>query len=1575
MPPTALLESLRTIGRKVRLYAVAVGAERFAAAMVGVLAAVVFIDWAAHMTGLAPGGLPGPARLILELAALIVLVFWLFYWIILPALRRHSVANVAGWVEERYPDFGDTLSSTVNFLGSEVPGSQVMKEQVVAQATQRLREADLSDVINPRPLWRNGAMTVGSVVAFFVLALLVGPGFRQVAGSWLLHPLNGEVWPKTVQIALDGSMPQRIAVGEQVPVRVKLTRGDRASRRVIVRYRYEQGAWQEQVMDRGPDGSYTASLDTRLDENQKNASMQIAVEAGDDNLTFSPVTIVPRLDVAGIDAAITSPAYVRAAGQTKVNLIERPAVMAFGSQIDLQLRFNKPLASQAPVELLPTNPNVKLAPIQWDRPAPDTAIAHLPAEQSFRFTVHAVDTDNFRNIGAAEYELIVREDMPPTVQIEEPRRSEERTAVAAFQLKAVAEDDYGIEGAQLVVQRVASGTPTTRPADAKTSDANKWIIDLVKDSAPATAGISWREAGGSVERKRYDLAYDWDLAQLENANLKPGDVLEYFVQVKDNFNLNGKQHDWVPSGKLRITIISQEQLTAAVQGAFEAIHNQLKELRLTQVRNREETGTLRNTTLRKPAFDEADKAQAERIAGQQSNVASQAMQIAQRLADLAQQIQQNRASDSTLQQTANSVQQQIQNTAEGPMKDAAKSINDARDQKPQASSNALRQQQQNRQSNPSASGQRQNAQEQSQQQVGQQQQGQQGQQQNGQTQQTGQQQKDQQSARQGGQQQQGKQQQGQQQQNGQQQGNQQANAQQQNGQQQDGQKQNGQQQNAQQQSGRQQSGQQQSGNQQQGQQNQQKAQPDEQQPSDEQQPEEARERNTAMARATDNQQKAADQIQQAMNRLGNFDGISEFRQKAQEILRKQQELDRQYADKSKGQLGKKPEELSQQKRDEMQKLSDEQKDLARQTQNALEQMGKKADQMQRSDQNSAQAMRQAAQAGNEQQVPGRQNQAAQSMQQNQQADAQAAQQQAELGLQIVISKLADAERRKLEELQAKLAELRQLMDDLVRRQAGHNIDNLLLQGADHLAKMDLPDRQALFDNASRDPKQPQDVRTTRDLNTSQRVTERNTRDVAKKAEQLPDPAPAAKITAAAGHMERAIVHLNNEKLADAYDPPQVDALATLLDARNMVDKALDKIQEQLNQQKKDSIRQAYVKLLDDQKKIGGDIKSIDQKQKDNGALARPDAIRLGQLPGDQGGLADRAGELGDRLQQLDSVVYVWANDDIVKTMKEVKDDLAKPETGTPTQSEETRIEDQLQAMIDSLKVKPRQKEFNERQQRQNQQQQQNQKPQVRMPSEAELQLLKALQQAVNKSTKTIDDQKEKDKSKLLALGGRQGDLRGLLDKMIQKATQGKVKLPPEPDNRDQLPEEAKKGNVEDQELDNQLLNQKLADDQTENDIKLTGDRMARSRQRLALNNDPGKVTQEIQKRIALDLDKLIQQAQNQQAQMRPGQRQPGQQPGQQPQPGDQQRNQQRIAQGQQRGGQTPAQQSVLREGAAPTVDISKEIVENRKEWARLHPRERESVVEGENEKVNPKYLKLVEDYFKSLSEKATEQQK
>ena len=60
--------------------------------------------------------------------------------------------------------------------------------------------------------------------------------------------------------------------------------------------------------------------------------------------------------------------------------------------------------------------------------------------QELQFTIHATDIDGFQNTAVEEYELVVRPDQNPTVQIENPRRNEDRTPVAVVPFQAVAED-------------------------------------------------------------------------------------------------------------------------------------------------------------------------------------------------------------------------------------------------------------------------------------------------------------------------------------------------------------------------------------------------------------------------------------------------------------------------------------------------------------------------------------------------------------------------------------------------------------------------------------------------------------------------------------------------------------------------------------------------------------------------------------------------------------------------------------------------------------------------------------------------------------------------------------------------------------------------------------------------------------------------------------------------------------------------------------------------------------------------------------------------------------------------------
>jgi len=328
----------------------------------------------------------------------------------------------------------------------------------------------------------------------------------------------------------------------------------------------------------------------------------------------------------------------------------------------------------------------------------------------------------------------------------------------------------------------------------------------------------------------------------------------------------------------------------------------------------------------------------------------------------------------------------------------------------------------------------------------------------------------------------------------------------------------------------------------------------------------------------------------------------------------------------------------------------------------------------------------------------------------------------------------------------------------------------------------------------------------------------------------------------------------------------------------------------------------------------------------------------------------------------------------------VKDDLAKPDTGAVTQAEQTRIAEQLQSMIDNLVEKPKQGKFAQKGSGG------GTKGGVKMPTETELRLLKGLQEAVNKGTTRVAAEPKKDDARkrvLVDLGGRQGELRGLLDQLMQKASEGKVKLGPEPDNRDQLPEEAKADDVEDQELKDFLIKDEAKEGEGEDTIgksvKLTGDRMARSRQRLALSNDPGQVTQTIQKKIIETLDQLIELSRQQQMQAQnPKQGQANAQK-QQKQLGtakvsQQQANQQQGKKpGTQTGGQNPAQASTLNPGERKDADLTQTLQEKLAEWGALTQRQRDAIIEGRSEQVIEKYRGLVEDYYRELGKKARQE--
>ena len=1395
MPPTALIGTLESLRRRVRVLSVMYGVGILVAIGAGLLLGTVLLDYLLNL-------LPIP-RIVLMLAALACLANFLARWVIRPAMTRLRLSDVAGKLEHAFPDFKDRLRSSVDFLTKGTPGSEAMKNRVVAEAAELAGRFDLSAAVQTKPVWESFAAGGGAILILILLGALVGRDYLSPAFSRLISPFENQPWPKRVEIEMVSDLPSRVPVGRPVDVRIRLTKGDKASREARVYYQYSDGRTLTEIMTRGADGIYSASLDARVDAAAGNGQMTVWTESGDDATAHKTIAIVQRLSAVSAELMVQPPPYTNEPA-APVAIDSTPATVTYGSSLAIKLTFNKELDSARLPTIFVGDLGGSLPQIAWDGAVGNTVTGRWIARDSASFQIRAYDLDGFASEDGADYQIIVRPDQIPSVQITRPARNEECTMDAVIPLRALAEDDYGIKTLRLVVYRMAE-----KPVLLST-------VNLIVDGN-AAAGVGWTRLEGSGDLRRWQLDFPWNLSQIPaSPALKPGDVLEYHLEAQDNFAFEGQYHDFVSSGKYRIALMSQEQFTSLMNDLVGQVREQIKDIRNSQRSIKGETEDLHQQTAKQAELTRADRQQAQELVARQATVASEAKQAAGKLDDLVSRMEENQSTAHDLMETTGSVRDDLNQVAEHPMKDAAGQIDQAR---------AARQ--------------------------------------------------------------------------------------------------------------------------------------------------DATARNEQLASAEANQQEAADRLDQMIARMGDAGGLSQTIEQLKAILNQQRQVSQTSNDIGLRNLGKRPEQMDPADQKAQQANADAQAALADHTAKTLDKMQQTADQLAKTDPDASQAMQQAAQTGQQQNVSAQMQASAQAQRQNQQASAQQAQAQVEVGLQTMIHQLEEAQRRKLEALARQLADMQEQIANLLRQQSGLNYDNMALRGDPVLKAADAKLIDHLLELAER---AKDHLPPTPDVDTQTRLqeqTERNTRGVSKSAEALPDgSAIVSDLNRAADRMGRAISALreddgtDEQHLAAAYDPPQVEALAALEQAKDLIDQQAAKANQKLEQQRKDAIRVVYQKILASQKQIDADTLAVDQAPRlPDGQLGHRNAILLDELPPRQGVLADTAAKLEDDLVGLNSVVYVWANHDIVESMNSVKDLLSKPQTDVVTQAEQTRIEDQLQAMIDSLSVKPKEIPFASKGGGSGQC-----KP--GLPTEAELRLEKALQQAVNKATVTISKRVGNQDPALVALGDRQEQLRNVLDQLIQKASHGQSKLGPEPDPKDKLPEEASSESIDDQEMMQNLLkgDGSQTPDPTKDDLNLVGQRMGRSHQRLSLDKDPGQVTQDIQNRILANLDALIDQARTQEAESKsqPSQQKPQQANAAQVQSGVVSHNNNPNGQQARNAGHTPAAVSIsghdVNTDGTPTTDITQSM----KEWGDLSPRQRAAIIEAGTEKPVQKFKEFIDEYYQAL---------
>ena len=1117
---------------------------------------------------------------------------------------------------------------------------------------------------------------------------------------------------------------------------------------------------------------------------------------------------------AGSRPSSPPPAYARQP-PVRVNLSQNPAVMTAGSKLELIATFSKPLERQKTVAVQLLTPNAKPV-FHWQPIDANTAAATIDATDSFRFRLQATDLDGFTNPAAEEFEIAVRPDRLPTVVFENPRSNLDRTPEAVIPVQLLAEDDFGIDSLMIDIDRL--------------KDKKHWEIPLVRNAA-GLPGIQWDHVDSSSDLQRFRAGWSLDLSQLPDAKLQPGDVLECVALVKDNYLYNGLSHPPVAGGRVRISIISQEQFNNTVMDDLSAAAEQAKSLLAAQSTTQHQTAELAKQLASKTTLDEADRAAANRLVDQQGTIASQTKSVAQTLSELQSLMRENSSNNQELKDIAKQDGDLLNHTAETPMKSASENLENLRDNSdPQARAQAIRD-------------------------------------------------------------------------------------------------------------------------------------------------------------AQDNQTTAAESLQKSVDQMGTIGSLSRTTETVQHLLDQQQKLSQATADAGKETLGKSLPEMTDAQRQQLAELAKQQAALAAATGKAQKQMLRDADRLSNSDPTAAAAMRKAAGTAKLANVSGDQKKAADAVSQNQQSQAQSAQKQAEEGMEKMLDNLHEAQEKKLEALAAKLADAQKQIAALVREQAGINLDNLNLQGGDALSRLDPAMRADLFANAERDPNvsiPPIEIGT---LASSQEQTLSNTREIAKTLTGLSQGAELADhLTDAADKMERAISSLREGNLPQAYDPSQNQALGELLLARGMVQQQKDAVDQQQEQRKKDSVREQYEALLEEQNGLDGRTIEIDSSPRtDDGSLPRATVLELSRLCVEQGKLADAAEKMDVDLSTLGSIVYRFANRNLVNDMHQAHDRLSQSQTDQLTQVMQAQVVAELEALIRDLKLKPKGSGFDEEPKKSTSSGGSGgPPPPVNMPTEAELHLLKDLQLAENTATIAAGKQAAPDKTVLLALAKRQGDLRDILDQLIRKSTQGKAKLPPEPEFLDQQPGSPAQTieGVDDQELQEDLLaprhpkaTTQATADKTPGGVRVLGDRMARAKHQLAVLNDAGPVTQQIQSRIVDDLGQMIEAARQKQPPPPPPSKpkptsQPSPKEKQKPSSGAQPDNTQPPGTPKPTGskpGKDPSQPGESK----PPEDNQNQPQQPNRMWGDVSPRQREAIIESQNEKVLDKYKDIVDDYYRAMSKPAT----
>lgn len=508
--------------------------------------------------------LPATVRGLLGLAVAAAAVVLLARGVLRPLSRRLDAHDIAGVVEERFPEFDGRLLSTLQLEGEALDEDRNVSVALVERLRERTLEVrrgvSLEAIFDLRRL-RNLAAAAIALLALDVGFAIANPEHARIFVDRLL--LGDSRWPRRTTLSVlfpeaadyfkveyDGSRPTRVLIarGASLPVTVRAD-GDRPEFVELDAEAREGRAPSAGLLPTGPSEWVGRFRGVRDD-------FTFRPRGGDDDGAGREVAVEVFLppEIARVQTEITFPVYTGLEPRVQDRGdVEAPVGSRVEVRVDVQAEVTEGvLLFDGGAETIALRPADGAA---------NRLVGEFVVDASRTWSVNLVGTNGFRNLEPSSYAVVAVPDRPPTLRVLEPPRADaDVTPNAVIGLRVAADDDFGVATMELAMQ------PLGREEDRR--------FDLL--------------AGTEDQDRRRKMVYAViDLAQTtfphaeEERSPQPGDSYAYAIGVTDN------HHDLDGASAPNATVVSQRRFDVV------SVNEKLRLLTERQIRMKDEVRGIR----------------------------------------------------------------------------------------------------------------------------------------------------------------------------------------------------------------------------------------------------------------------------------------------------------------------------------------------------------------------------------------------------------------------------------------------------------------------------------------------------------------------------------------------------------------------------------------------------------------------------------------------------------------------------------------------------------------------------------------------------------------------------------------------------------------------------------------------------------------------------------------------------------------------------------------------------------------------------------------------------------------------